>query len=75
MESFGDILTAMVTPFTLDLQVDQVAFARLADHLLSSGSDGLVVAGTPPIRSFGKIVKGLKAAGVDYRAGSFPFGP
>ena len=46
MESFGDILTAMVTPFTLDLQVDQVAFARLADHLLSSGSDGLVVAGT-----------------------------
>jgi 4-hydroxy-tetrahydrodipicolinate synthase len=46
VESFGDILTAMVTPFTLDLQVDQVAFARLADHLLSSGSDGLVVAGT-----------------------------
>ncbi len=46
MESFGDILTAMATPFALDLQVDQVAFARLADHLLSSGSDGLVVAGT-----------------------------
>ena len=46
MESFGDILTAMVTPFTLDLQVDQVAFARLADHLLENGSDGLVVAGT-----------------------------
>ncbi len=46
MESFGDVLTAMVTPFTLDLQVDQVAFARLADHLLENGSDGLVVAGT-----------------------------
>jgi 4-hydroxy-tetrahydrodipicolinate synthase len=46
MRSFGDIVTAMVTPFTLDLQVDQVAFARLADHLLASGSDGLVVAGT-----------------------------
>ncbi len=46
MESFGDILTAMVTPFTLDLQVDQIAFAQLIDHLLSSGSDGLVVAGT-----------------------------
>ena len=45
-ESFGDILTAMVTPFTLDLQVDQVAFAGLADHLLANGSDGLVVAGT-----------------------------
>jgi dihydrodipicolinate synthase len=46
VESFGDILTAMVTPFTLDLQVDQIAFAQLIDHLLSSGSDGLVVAGT-----------------------------
>jgi len=46
VESFGDILTAMVTPFTLDLQVDQVAFARLADHLLENGSDGLLVAGT-----------------------------
>ena len=46
MESFGDILTAMVTPFTADLQVDYLAFARLADHLLASGSDGLVVAGT-----------------------------
>jgi len=46
VESFGDILTAMVTPFTLDLQVDYLAFARLADHLLVNGSDGLVVAGT-----------------------------
>jgi 4-hydroxy-tetrahydrodipicolinate synthase len=46
VESFGDILTAMVTPFTIDLQVDSVAFVRLADHLLASGSDGLVVAGT-----------------------------
>ena len=46
MQSLGDILTAMVTPFTADLQVDYVAFARLADHLLANGSDGLVVAGT-----------------------------
>ena len=46
VQSFGDILTAMVTPFTADLQVDYVAFVRLADHLLSNGSDGLVVAGT-----------------------------
>jgi len=44
--SLGTILTAMATPFTADLQVDHLAFARLADHLLSSGSDGLVVAGT-----------------------------
>ena len=46
MRSFGDIVTAMVTPFTADLQVDHLAFARLADHLLSSGSDALLVAGT-----------------------------
>ncbi len=45
-ESFGDVLTAMVTPFTLDLQVDQVAFSGLVDHLLANGSDGLVVAAT-----------------------------
>jgi 4-hydroxy-tetrahydrodipicolinate synthase len=59
VESFGDILTAMVTPFTLDLQVDQVAFARLADHLLENGSDGLVVAGTtgesPTLRDDEKV--------------------
>ena len=46
MQPLGDILTAMVTPFTVDLQVDAVAFARLADHLLANGSDGLVVAAT-----------------------------
>jgi len=46
VQSFGDILTAMVTPFTADLQVDHVAFVRLADYLLANGSDGLVVAGT-----------------------------
>ncbi len=46
VESFGDVLTAMATPFTLDLQVDQVAFSGLVDHLLSNGSDGLVVAAT-----------------------------
>jgi 4-hydroxy-tetrahydrodipicolinate synthase len=45
-QSLGTILTAMATPFTVDLQVDYVAFARLADHLLNNGSDGLVVAGT-----------------------------
>jgi len=45
-KTLGTILTAMATPFTVDLQVDQVAFARLADFLLASGSDGLVVAGT-----------------------------
>jgi len=46
MGSFGDIVTAMVTPFTAEMQVDYLAFARLADHLLANGSDGLLVAGT-----------------------------
>src|SRR5512146_2996744 len=44
--SLGAILTAMVTPFTADLEVDLATLAGLADHLLSSGSDGIVVAGT-----------------------------
>ena len=44
--SLGTVLTAMVTPFTADLQVDHATLAGLADHLLGSGSDGIVVAGT-----------------------------
>jgi 4-hydroxy-tetrahydrodipicolinate synthase len=45
-QSLGTILTAMATPFTVDFKLDLVSFARLADYLLASGSDGLVVAGT-----------------------------
>jgi len=45
-ETLGTILTAIVTPFTADLAVDEEVFAELADHLLEHGSDGLVVAGT-----------------------------
>jgi len=42
----GEILTAIATPFRDDGSVDLDAFARLAAHLVDSGSDGLVVAGT-----------------------------
>jgi 4-hydroxy-tetrahydrodipicolinate synthase len=42
----GTIITAMVTPFDGDLLVDHERLAGLADELLASGSDGLVVAGT-----------------------------
>ena len=42
----GTILTAMVTPFDHELRVDEDAFGDLAQRLLSSGSEGLVVAGT-----------------------------
>ena len=45
-DSLGTILTAMVTPFDADLAVDHSTLAALAEHLIASGSDGLVVAGT-----------------------------
>jgi 4-hydroxy-tetrahydrodipicolinate synthase len=43
---FGGIITAMVTPFSSDGNVSEDATARLVEHLLQNGSDGLVVAGT-----------------------------
>ena len=44
--SLGSILTAMVTPFDADGRVDEDAAVRLMDHLISHGSDGLVICGT-----------------------------
>jgi 4-hydroxy-tetrahydrodipicolinate synthase len=43
---FGRVLTAMVTPFSADGSVDLPLAARLAEHLVNAGSDGLVVCGT-----------------------------
>ena len=43
---FGEVLTAIVTPFTADGAVDYGALWRLAKYLVASGSDGNVVAGT-----------------------------
>jgi 4-hydroxy-tetrahydrodipicolinate synthase len=42
----GRVLTAIVTPFREDGSVDVDGFQRLARHLVDSGSDGIVVAGT-----------------------------
>jgi len=42
----GEVLTAVVTPFGRDGSVDFEGFRELAQHLVESGSDGLVVAGT-----------------------------
>src|SRR5918992_105123 len=42
----GGVLTAMVTPFDANGRVDEDAFVALCRHLLSNGSDGLVVAAT-----------------------------
>ncbi len=43
---FGRMITAMVTPFTADLELDLPRAAELADRLIGQGSDGLVVCGT-----------------------------
>ncbi len=42
----GRVLTAMVTPFTDDGQLDLEAAQGLATHLVDQGNDGLVVSGT-----------------------------
>ena len=43
---FGTVVTAMVTPFGPDGELDLDAAAALARRLTDTGSDGLVVAGT-----------------------------
>ncbi len=43
---FGEVLTAIVTPFKDDGSVDYERFRDLMSHLLDNGSDGFVVAGT-----------------------------
>jgi 4-hydroxy-tetrahydrodipicolinate synthase len=42
----GRVLTAMASPFTADGGLDLDGAARLAEHLVASGSDGIVVGGT-----------------------------
>ena len=42
----GRLLTAMITPFTPAGRVDYTEAARLAEHLISLGNDGVVVCGT-----------------------------
>ena len=42
----GGILTAMVTPFDRDGELDEDATVRLIHHLLDNGSDGLVITGS-----------------------------
>ncbi len=43
---FGEVLTAMVTPFNKDFSLNLGAARKLASHLVDNGSDGLVVCGT-----------------------------
>jgi 4-hydroxy-tetrahydrodipicolinate synthase len=46
MARFGEVMTAMVTPFNDDLSVDFDGAVELARRLVDQGNDGLVVAGT-----------------------------
>lgn len=46
MVNVGRLITAMVTPFNTDGDVDYSQARRLASSLINSGSDGLVVSGT-----------------------------
>jgi 4-hydroxy-tetrahydrodipicolinate synthase len=44
--NFGQILTAMVTPFDQNGEVDFNATKALVNYLIANGTDGLVIAGT-----------------------------
>ena len=43
---FGNILTAMVTPFKKDGKVDYELAVKLANYIIENGSDGIVLCGT-----------------------------
>lgn len=42
----GEIITAMVTPFKEDLSIDYAALEKLINHLIETGTDAILVAGT-----------------------------
>ena len=67
MPHFGRVLTAMITPFDADGDVDHDVAQALARHLVAEGNEGLVVCGTtgesPTLSSDEKL--GLLAAVVE----------
>jgi 4-hydroxy-tetrahydrodipicolinate synthase len=46
MSRFGSVITAMVTPFTADGELDHEGAAELARWLVAQGNDALVLSGT-----------------------------
>lgn len=64
---FGRILTAMVTPFDDALEVDFPAVEKIVDHLIATGTEAIVVAGTtgesPTLEDYEKkeLLKAVKA--------------
>lgn len=60
---FGRMMTAMVTPFTPDGEVDLAQAEQVAKHLVQHGHDGLVVLGTTgeaPTLTYAEQVSVLK---------------
>ena len=58
--NFGQLITAMVTPFDTQGEIDYPATRNLINHLIATGSDSLVVAGTTgesPTLTFKEKVK------------------
>ncbi|OEG00493.1 4-hydroxy-tetrahydrodipicolinate synthase [Vulcanibacillus modesticaldus] len=46
MLDFGRLVTAMVTPFNQDQEIDLKETKKLVDHLIATGTEAIVVAGT-----------------------------
>lgn len=71
---FGSIITAAVTPFHADGQINLDAFRALLRHLAANGSDAIVVTGTtgecPTLGDDEKVA--LWKAAVDELGGSVP---
>ena len=71
---FGRLITAMVTPFDQKGELDLSRLPRLIDHLLSTGTEGLVICGTtgesPTLSHVEKLA--LFSATVEYVAGKVP---
>ncbi len=44
--NIGEVVTAMVTPFNDNLEVDYAAAEKLANHLVENGTDAILIAGT-----------------------------
>ena len=42
----GEVITAMITPFDENRQVEYNQVEKLADYLADNGSDGILIAGT-----------------------------
>src|SRR5699024_8276123 len=43
---FGQVITAMITPFDNNGDINYEATKELIEHLIANGTDGVVVAGT-----------------------------